>query len=281
MRRRYKKSFKTKKKKSVFSSSKTILKNKFFWTGFLFLILGGGFCYLLFFSSIFQIKKVEIVQDSKISSEEIKDIVWQNVNRNILLANFNQIINDLLEKYPQLKNVQIKKKLPDKLEIQIQERKTAAILEKKDFPFRIQPEFSFFGNFNKEKNQEYYLIDEEGVVFEKSNNISSDALIIKKQIRDKNVNLGKEYVKKEIMEKILKIKDEEKIGVKEITIISNERLNAKTAESWEIYFSLKKDLNLQLLELNILLEEKLSLKERENLKYVDLRFDKIYFKKSS
>ena len=60
MVKRYKKSFKTKKKKSLFYFLKIILKNKSFWTGFLFLFLGGGLCYLLFFSSIFKIEEIEI-----------------------------------------------------------------------------------------------------------------------------------------------------------------------------------------------------------------------------
>jgi len=281
MKKRYKKSFRTKKKKSVISFPKSILKNKFFWTGFLFLIFGGGLCYLLFFSSIFQIKEIKVAQTNKVSSEEIKNAVWQKVNRNILLANFNQIVNELLERYPQLENIQIKRKLPNKLEVQIQEREMVAVLKKKDFLFKIKPAFSSFGNFSKKESQEYYLIDKGGVVFEKISDIPPDVLRIKKQIRSGDISLGKQYIEKEIMRKILEIKNEEEVTIKEITVISEERLNAKTTESWEIYFSLKKDLGLQLTELDVLLKEKLSFQEREDLKYIDLRFGKIYFKKSN
>ena len=80
------------------------------------------------------------------------------------------------------------------------------------------------------------------------------------------------------MAKVLEINSqlEKDIKIKEALLISENRLNIKTLEGWEIYFNPKKDLNWQIEEIKILLEQKISPENRENLEYVDLRFEKIY-----
>jgi len=55
-------------------------------------------------------------------------------------------------------------------------------------------------------------------------------------------------------------------------------LDVKTAEGWEIYFNLEENLSWQLTQLYLLLERKISPEERRTLQYIDLRFNKIYYK---
>ena len=66
------------------------------------------------------------------------------------------------------------------------------------------------------------------------------------------------------------------LPIEEILIVSEKRIDVETMEEWNIYFNPKKDLDWQLEEFGILLKEKISLKNRENLEYIDLRFEKIY-----
>lgn len=251
MKKRYRKSFKSKKKKSSFS----LLRKKGFWVGFFCFIFSATIVYLLLFSPVFKIKKIEVSKTNKVSSKEIKNTIWGEAHKNIFLANFKPIIKNLLEKYPQVENIEIKRKLPEKLFVQIKEREAVAIFS------------------------ENYLVDKNGIAFEEIKDFNLNRLKIKKGNEKGDIILGEQYIEKKIMEKILKIKNN--FDIKEIEIISEERLNAKTFENWQIYFSLKKDIELQLSELKILLRKKIPPEERKNLEHIDLRFEKIYFKESS
>ncbi len=243
--KKYKKSYRTKKKRSIFN----VFKNKFFWLGLLFFVILSGLIYLFIFSSVFQIKNITVLGTEKTSAEEIRIIVSDNA-KNIFLADFKKINIMLLEKYPQIANIDIKRDLPDVLLVQIEERKPVAVFS---------------------KNEGYFFIDKEAVIFEEIPEKPSEMLIIKSE---------KDLVQKEELNQVLKInsvlRSDLKIPIKEILIKSEKRIDVETMEGWNIYFNPKKDLDWQLEEFGILLKEKISLENRENLEYVDLRFEKIY-----
>jgi len=92
--------------------------------------------------------------------------------------------------------------------------------------------------------------------------------------------LGERIAEKEIISQIIdlesKLKEDLKIPLKELTIVSEERLNAKTLEGWEIYFNLKGDLNWQILKLKAVLENRIPPEKRGNVIYIDLRFERVY-----
>jgi len=243
--RRYKKSYRTRKKRSVFN----ILKNKFFWLGLLFFIIFSGLTYFFIFSSVFQIKNIEVLGTEKTSEEEIRIIVSNNA-KNIFLADLEEIDRILLERYVQIGNVDIKRDFPDVLLVQIEERKPVAVIS---------------------KYEGYFFIDKEAVIFEEILEKPLEMLILKSE---------EDLIQKEQLDQALKInsvlKNDLKIPIKEILIKSEKRIDVETIEGWNIYFNPKKDLDPQLEEFGILLKEKISLKDRENLEYVDLRFEKIY-----
>ena len=243
--RRYKKSYRTRKKRSVF----VIFKNKFFWLGLLFLIILSGLTYLFIFSSVFQIKEIAVLGTEKTSAEEIRIIISNNA-KNIFLADLEEIDRMLLEKYVQIGNVDIKRDLPDVLLVQIEERQPVAVIS---------------------KYERYFFIDKEAVIFEEISEKPLEMLIIKSK---------KDLVQKEQLDQALKINsvliNDLKILIKVILIKSEKRIDVETIEGWNIYFNPKKDLDWQLKEFGILLKEKISLGNRENLEYVDLRFEKVY-----
>lgn len=263
---KYRKSYRTKKKRSVW----VIFKNKFFWLGFFILTVINGLIYLFIFSSVFQIKDIQISGVEKSSTQEIKDIISAN-SKNIFLTNFEAISKNLLEKYPQIANITLKRGLPDRISAQIEERKPIAVF--------CRPVFEpFLMFFEKSQAKECYFLDKQGIIFEKVNDQVEGLLVFNAKSAISKFNLGQEIINKDYLAKVLEINSqlEKDIKIKEAILISENRLNIKTLEGWEIYFNPKKDLNWQIEEIKILLEQKISPGNRENLEYVDLRFEKIY-----
>lgn len=101
----------------------------------LFLIM-----YVLFFSTIFQIKYIEIIGNQAINTEEIEKLIWQELDTNILLL-FNRSnywllsINHLLKNIGNVysfENITITKKFPNILRLQVIERLGRLIWQTQD-----------------------------------------------------------------------------------------------------------------------------------------------------
>ncbi len=249
---------------------KSILRNRFLWITLLLLILVGGTFYLVCFANFFQIKKIEISGQQKVSEEELKNLVGGEIEqklflfptKSIFLINTNKIDQLILERFSQISQSDLKKKLPDGLFLEIEERQpwAALILNETDF----------------------YYCDENGIVFEKIWEIPYKFLTVKSLLSYPEIKLGGKVMEKDLIEKIggvnAKLKDNLKIDIEEFIIPSPERLNVKTSEGWEIYFDPEGDLNWQVIELSLVLEKEIPSEKRGDLEYIDLRFSKVYFK---
>lgn len=251
----------TKRKRSV-------LKNRFFWLSLFILILAGLFFYFLFFSSIFQVNKIIITGEKKISEENLKLLVKSKLEnkicffpgKNIFLINLEEIKKEILNKFPPIGEVEIGRKFPQTINILIKERKEIGI-------------------WCQEEN--CFLIDNQGIIFEQS---AKEGGLIKIRKKEKNepLILGRKVVEKERLSKILKIKtqleENLKISSLEALIVSEERLNIKTSEGWEAYFSLTGDLDWQIKALGLILTKQIPPEKRKKLEYIDLRFSRVYYK---
>ena len=247
--KKYKKSFKTKKKKK-----KKAPNIKIILIVLAFLTISSGLIYLLFFSSIFKIKRIEVLGAEKIADNEIKDIISGKANKSIFLTDLSNIKDYLIKEYPRIAKINIRRKMPDTILAEIQERKPVAVLVKNG----------------------YFILDKEGVAFERSPNNSLDLPeIIKQEYFD--VRLGEKTIDR--IEDILEIT--KRIKTKQVIIISEKRLDIRTIDGFDAYFSLEKDINWQIEQLEIVLQEKIPLSERNDIEYIDLRFDKIYIKRSN
>lgn len=248
--RRYKRPRRIKRKIPFF-------KKKIFWLFFLFFLFFSGNFYLTLFSPFFQIQEIEISGSEKFKGI-IESLIEPNLLKNFLffqsksifLFNSNQIAKFILENLPQIEKIEFFKKFPNKLEIKIKEREAIA-------------------NFCSQK---CYSIDKEGIAFEE--NFSEDVFEIEEKNK-REINLGEKVIDKEILNEILKIKkslEELKIPLEKIVFVSDERINVKTLENWEIYFNPKGDIDWQLTKLKIVLEKEIPIEKRKDLEYIELRF---------
>ncbi|MFC1789613.1 cell division protein FtsQ/DivIB [Patescibacteria group bacterium] len=255
----YRKLYRIRKKKSIF-------KNRFFWLAILILIAITSLFYIISFSSFFQIKEIRISGNSQIQEQELKNKIENKISRklfftetkSIFLVDLKGIKSSVLEFFPKIEKLEIKRGFFDSLKIEIKERDPVAV-------FR--------------QGEKYFLTDSNGFVFEETISAGS-YFIIENQNLYSEIKPGEQAVFEEIFSQIINIKnnliEELNISSVAVVIISDQRVNFETADGWEIYFNLKGDLNWQMSALDALLENKIPPENRKNLKYIDLRFNKIY-----
>jgi hypothetical protein len=251
----YHKPYRLKKKKSI-------LRNRFFWLAIWMIIVIGSLLYFLFFTPFFQIKEIQISGNQKVLTEDIQSrIQWVLAGEGnySFLCNSNKINQEVLHSFPQIARIDTAIKFPDKLSIKIEERKPAAIFIYSD---------------------KYFFIDKEGIIFEETFPNGDEYLKIKNPTLNQGLNLGSKVVEEKLLTSILEIESELKgdfkIPLEEVIIASEQRLNVKTLEGWEIYFNPKGDLDWQLTKLDAILENRIPPEKRRNIGYIDLRFERVY-----
>lgn len=258
MNKRYHRLYRIKKKKSI-------LKNRFFWLIFFICFMTVVIFLLAFFLPCFQVAEIRIFGNQKVLTKDIQDIIEKEIKNQILffdskslfLVNSNGIEKELFNNFPRLAKLKIKKIFPNIIMLEVEERKAIAI---------------FFQGENQ------FFIDREGVIFEIDSAKEEEPEILKiaTQNLKEEIKPGQEVIPKEKMTKILEIgsrlKENFQIFSSEILIISDQRLNVKTSEGWEIYFNLEGDISWQLTKLGAVLEKEIPPGRRENLEYIDLRF---------
>ena len=241
---RYKKRFREKRRIPL-------LKKKWFWRAILLLILFSGIFYLVFISSAFEIKEIKIAGIESCSEAQIKEAIRSEieVSKNIFLIDIEKAVSNAKSSVPKISGLKVKRVLFNTILIQTEERK---------------PIFVFQG----------FYIDNEGVVFEKA---SSALTEIRADFKTAPV-LGSEAISRNDISRAVEIKDEFdrlKIELSAIFFL-DQRIEVIPKGSWRVYFKREGDIKNDLKRIRILLEEKYSPKERENIEYIDLRFEKIY-----
>lgn len=254
---------KTFRKPYRIKKQKSIISYRFFWLGVLFFVILFSILYFLFFSQTFQIEKIIVTGEEKVAKEDFKLLVEKKLESKILffktksifLVNLNEIKKDILNNFPQVAEVEIGRGFPDALNIVVVER---------------------FGLDVWCQTEQCFLVDNEGVIFEEIFDIDPEAFKIKNLAQVSELKLGDKVIEKEKLNQILdiesKLRDNLKIPLTAVAIISEERFNIKTLEGWEIYFNPEGDIEWQLTKLGAVLEEEILPENRKNLEYVELRF---------
>lgn len=240
--------------------SKKLFLRPIFWIALLSLIIVVTSAYFVLFSPSFQVTEIEISGNEKVESGNIKDFLSLEMSNRILLIDKNKLKSKVLHKFPGIESLTIQKRFSHTIALNIKERVPFAIFCKKD--------------------GKCFLIDENGVVFEETQSITQDKIILSKE-NSENVFLGETVILKDIISSISKIndnlKDNFQISTKEVLVSSF--LIFKTSENWQIYFDPTSDIDLQITKMNSLLENEISVTERKNLQYIYLQYkDRAYYK---
>jgi len=256
---------------------KSILRNGVFWLSILSVMIIAGFLYLFCSSDFFQTKEIKISGTSKASGEEIERIIKENLNEkilffsteNIFLLNSKRINQEILKKFPQISDLKIRKKFWGILSVSVTERMAIAVICQNI----------------EEENKNCFFVDKEGVVFEPIVNAVNEG---KQKLLGNHLNLpelkmssptdiflGKKVLWKERLSDLFKTESALKninVIIREIKIISNDRVDFQTEEGWQIFFNSEKDMQRQMTKLKTILEKEIPAEKRTGLEYIDLRF---------
>lgn len=184
-----------------------------------FIIITVVFLYNFISSDYFFTKNINIYGNKNIKTEEIKKTLGLENNKNIFMYNVFSMKEKLLENN-YIKNAKISIKLPDTININIDERQSFAILT---------------------NEKDYYVIDEFGEIIEKIDEIKKDSYNVLVIHAEYDIIEGKmEYEDFENNEKIpfiIECIKSENLENKIKNIIINKNINIKTKDNLQITLS--------------------------------------------
>jgi len=251
---------------------KHIIKQILFY--FMVTVFLGTAIYVLFFSPLMLLTRIEIKGNKNITKQPLLNQVNSQLSgkylklfskNNFLFVKNKKIEENLLAKFAIIRKVKVKKKFPSQLKINILERTPTMIIC---------------------DNNQYYVLDENGQVYDNASQIFKKKLIVLTDENNRKINIGDIILNKNYMNYIVRIKKRVKEETNLIlknnfrtpSIISND-IRAKTQEGWEIYFNENVNLDKEIEELKVVLNKKINQKQRLDLEYIDLRINnKIYYK---
>jgi len=238
----------------------------------------GVVVYILFFSSFLSITTFKVADSNYVVEDDILDMIVPAtdgkilgiVNKNnLFLTSKNKIRKDILEKFRQIRDVEVRKKFPSELDVRIEER---------------VPTMLFRGS------AEWFILDENAVAYDTAN---PEAEEIKKydlpslsDMDGKEITIGDSVLNAEYMRYVLDLKKKMKSDTEvEIendlqtpSLISKD-IRVKAKEGWGIYFNENINVDKEIETLNVVLESKIEKSQRPDLEYIDLRIDnKVYYK---
>lgn len=262
-----------------------------FWYLFFLTILGIELFYIVFFLPYFQVREVVTEGTERVSSEEVRELVRDQLARSFLffetksifLINLNQIAEALFENFPRLTQVSWQRDFPDRLVLTVKERRAKAIscLSRDDELLSEEAEAPPLPS--EQRGEKCFFIDNKGVAFEEAGSEEEGGYIVIRLMAQDNFSLGKTILEEERLKRYLEIErvleQELDLSLQEVSQESEEKLIAKTSETWELYLDSKQDLREQLANLELVLEKELTPEKRRGLAYIDLRFgSRIYYK---
>jgi cell division septal protein FtsQ len=253
------------RKKHCAKKKKCVFENNIIFGIIVFFSFSIGTFYFLFFHPYFQINSIRIDNSFTIDKEELShyfnEITRQNVlafsSKSIIPLSSKKMRSKVLSQTSVIKDIEIRKVFPSQLSINLIERAPVAIFCKSN---------------QKEK---CYYIDDEGIIFQKTTN--KEKLTI---VKESNFLVGDRLIEAEDLEKLFYIRNElqkENLSTNYFDLSKENSIEVFLKEGWSILFS-KNNHSQELKNLHLVLE-KFSLKEKNKIKYIDLRFgDRVYYK---
>lgn len=264
---------------------KLIIQRPGFWMIILLLLMVSSAVYFLFFFQKFQVTTITVSGNQNVNGNTIETRAWQDIQKkflgiftkNIFTINADALKQSLLAAFPEIEDINVQKQWFEGLNLKVTERAPVAIF----CPDFIADPRSPGDRDSNESTDNCFYIDKNGVIYQKLQIIPSDSVIVRKDINEQELILGKSLVDKNIMDDIIKIKDSLKnnsqVDVGEV-LVSNP-LVVTTSENWKVYFDPQQDINLQITKLTALLKDQISSTDRKTLQYIYLQYgDRAYYK---
>jgi len=243
---------------------KSILKILFF------LIFLGGVAFIVFKSGFFTVRKITCRWEKDSCPPEIwNELTSLAFGKNLIFLKKEEIRKKFLNTHHIVKNLKIKKVLPNKLVFELEKRKEVAVL---GFELKLEEkETTSSGKPVFETTKDFFLVDEEGVVIKKENDPLLPLILLSEQLI---LNVGQQVPQREIVEaiKFLTTLRLNLLEPKIAKITSPYSLTVWLKDGEEVVFSLKKEIQVQVDSLQFILSR--SKIEGKEIKKIDLRFDK-------
>lgn len=247
------------------------LKNKSQLAIFAAVIVILIIAWLLFFSTLSKVQKIEVSGVSESLTDEIESIAWNLAeNRligknNLLLYNKNDLIKILNEKY-YLDNLTVKRKLFHTLAINLREKQQVVVWR---------------------ENEQYYYLDGGGSVINQTDPLNINGAsyplienLTAVEINGRQANIDKEAIGyvlnlfNEFKEKKHNFEIERFIVDKDINTVKMAILSGP-----KVYFNIKAPVEEQTAKLDLIIKEKLKNDFKAAKEYIDLRYaNNVYIK---
>ncbi|OFI07552.1 cell division protein DivIB [Clostridium acetireducens DSM 10703] len=150
----------------IIKRRKKILYKQYFC---LFVVLVSTLAILCLKHPIFNIKNIEVFNNKNIQKQEIVKSSQIYIGNNIFYVNTSNVERDILRN-PYILNVNIKRKIPNKICIYVTERQV---------------------KFYNKKNKDYIIVDKQGIALQKKSNIKHMNLLMLEGLDFNKAEVGK------------------------------------------------------------------------------------------
>lgn len=239
----------------------------------------------MFFSSVFKIKEISVkgndyIIDAAIISSfnnvmsEKKWLILENDNINLFdLAAAKQKI---IEEFPRIDALDLKKEYPDKITVNIKERKIADIL-------CLDNDTNNDSQISKYDFSKCFFVDNNGIAFDVAADTQGFLILRIWDKRGQDIELNKKALNPEFIDFVRQIKDDFRSTINaniKLLVLEHpaQRELIALVDDWKIIFNVSSDAKNQLAVLKQVLEKEIKDK-KNNLDYIDLRIDgRAYYK---
>lgn len=250
---------------------KRFWKKRWFWTSFLLAALAAGLFYLFFFFPKFQVQTVTVWGNDKVSGEDISSVAWKAINkkmlgirqRNIFTVYEDSLKQSLLDAFPAIEEVAVKKEWLGAVNLKITERKPLAV---------------FCQGSGKEN---CFTLDKHGVIYESAYSIAGNLIVRAGSGFEAPLSEGQHVIDASLMQSIVKIRDtlRHNFQIELAEVLWENPLVATTTEGWKIYFDPAVNMEMQITKMDLLLKNEITPAVRKKLNYIYLQYkDRAYYK---
>lgn len=235
------------------------------------LVPAGLFVWLFFYTSMFTVQAVTVVDAREHTEAAVRDIIERRLQRTPLARNIFFVPVRLLEAdiaaLPHVRTVHVQRKLPGTIKAIVQEKTPALLLL---------------------SNGRYYFVDAEGIAFEEARLLTLPGVVlptVKNEDERVAVTLGAAVVEKSFVSFLRAVQAElPKLTGQEVAQIRIPALSAREVHvvlhsNVQVLFDVTRPAERQLETLQQILASTIREEERDKLQYVDLRIDRrVYYR---